>query len=444
MPRKRMVRGEAGVRLTDLITLGALTRCVPPGRVRACLEQTKRTSQRVRDLPAQVMVYYVMALGLYRGEETREVLRLLLEGLKQVLGLAVGVKVASRSAISQARSRLGEAPVKALYEGVVGPIATEQTRGAFYRQWRVVALDGTTLETPDTEANVEGFGRPASEQGQAAWPRLRVVGLVETGTHVLFGAVLGRFSEGEVTLAKPVLKHLRAGMLCLADRAFPGLMLWREAAASGAELVWRVRQKVNLPCEARLADGSYLSHMYGKWERGRGRGECVAVRVIDYEVRDATGKVTSYRLITTILDPEAAPAQELAELYHERWEFETTLDEFKTHLRGARTVLRSQSPEMIRQECYGLLLAHFALRALMHEAALIVDRDPDRLSFIHTVRVVRRSLPRFAALPPSDLDAPASARPERDPGGRRRRTQGAAREAGSQAQTEPLPRPTTL
>lgn len=420
MARTKMVRSqEESLRLGDYFTLGALMKSIPLERVRDSLLRTGRQSQRIRDLPAEMMMYYVVALGLFRAEETREVLRILLQGAKEVLksrGAPV-TRPAGRAGISRARSRLGEQPVRDLYASVVRPIATKDTVGAWYRQWLTIALDGTTLETPDTEANAEAFGRPAASQGESAYPRLRVVGLVETGTHVLFGGAIGDYSTGEITLAREVIEHLRPGMLCLADRYFPGYDLWNQAIGTGAELVWRIRTKIRLPREKELPDGSYLSHMYKRWNRGKPQGEGIPVRVIDYEV---SGSEESYRVVTSILDPEQAPADELATLYHERWEFETALDEFKTHLRGARSVLRSQTPELVRQEVFGVLLAHFALRSVMHDAALASGRDPDRISFIHTVRVVRRNLPRFAALPPSGLDEGIPRAHRGGPGGRSR------------------------
>lgn len=414
MARTKKVRQEAD-RLTDLMNIGVLTTRFPLDQIRTVLKETERESQRERSLPAHVVMYYVIALALYRPQDTREVLRVLQEGLKAILGPEHEVKTAGKPAISQARSRLGMEPLKRLYETVVKPVATPETQGAFYHEWRVVALDGFTLEVPDTEANRGAFARPESPSGgESAYPRLRGVGLVEVGTHVLFGAALGSYATGEVTLAKQVVPHLRPGMLCLADRYFPGYVLWQQAIDTGAELVWRVRENIRLPVEERLPDGSYLSRIYSKWNHGRPQGEGIPVRVVEYEV---LGKEESIRLVTSILDWKAAPADELAALYRERWEFETALDEFKTHLRGARTVLRSQTPELVKQEVYGILLAHFALRGLMHEAALRGGRDPDRVSFTHTVNVVRRTLPRFAALPPSGLETAARSRAGRDPGG---------------------------
>jgi hypothetical protein len=441
MARTGTVRLGEGIRLNDLINLGALTAHVPLTEVHQALAETGRASERQRDLPAHVMVYYVIALALYRPEASREVLRVLLEGLQNVLGLAVPMEPAGKSGISQARTRLGEAPLEQLYRKIVGPIATPETQGAFYRaRWLTVAVDGTTLEVPDTAANREAFGLPYAERGTSAFPRLRVVGLVETGTHVLFGAAQGPYYTGEVTLAQEVLKHLRAGMLCLADRYFYGYALWAQASSTGADLLWRARRGIRLDCEERLPDGSFLSRIYPKRDYlGRGIGEGIAVRVIEYFVTGRSNKPELYRLITTILDPEAAPADELAQLYLERWEFETALDEFKTHLRGASTVLRSLTPELARQEVWGVLLAHSALRGVMHEAALRGKHDPDRISFIHTVRVVRRTLPRFADFSPSAMGKAARSRARRNSAGDSSTPAQPSRQARGEAKAEQVP-----
>jgi hypothetical protein len=315
--------------------------------------------------------------------------------------------VAGKSGISQARSRLGEAPLRRMYEQVVRPIATPATKGAWYRRWQLVSLDGSCLDLADTEENCRAFGRPEASRGESAFPQLRFVALVENGTHVLFGARLGGFADGETTLAHDVLTALRPGLLCLADRQFFGHALWQAAAATGAELLWRVKRNLRLPRETRLADGSYLTTIYPSQKDRRHRTRGVQVRVVEYRLEGLADAEPLYRLVTTILDPAQAPAVDLAALYHERWEIEGALAELKTHLRGARVVLRSKTPELVRQEFWGLLLAHFAVRGLMHEAALRADEDPDRLSFLHAVRVVRRKLPVFAALPPSSQACPA-------------------------------------
>jgi hypothetical protein len=284
---------------------------------------------------------------------------------------------------------------------VVRPIARPTTRGAWYRHWRLVSLDGSTLDVADEAANAAAFGRPGSRRGDRAYPQIRFVSLVENGTHVLFGSQMAGCETGEVPLARAALASLQPGMLCLADRGLFGFALWQDARATGAELLWRIKKNIRLPCAKRLPDGSYLSHLYACEGDRRRKVNGVPVRVIEYCLDGVEGAEPLYRLVTTLLDPDLAPARELAALYHERWEIETALDELKTHLRGARIVLRSKTPDLVRQEFYGLILAHFAIRGLMHEAALQADEDPDRLSFLHAVRVVRRKLAAFGVLPPS-------------------------------------------
>jgi len=337
---------------------------------------------------------------------------------------ADAVKVAGKSGISQARSRLGEMPLRRLYEQVVQPAATRATKGAWYRGWRLVSLDGSTLDVADTAENGVAFGYPGASRGESAFPQLRFVAppmtmpstasqtdrqkaMVENGTHVLFGAKLGRYADSETTLAHDVMPTLWPGMLCLADRYFFGYALWRAATTTGADLLWRVKSNLRLPRATVLADGSYLSMVYPSEKDRRHATNAIQVRVVEYRLEGVADAEPLYRLVTTILDPTVAPAADLAALYHERWEIEGALAELKTQLRRAQVVLRSKTPDLVRQEFWGLLLAHFAVRGLMHEAALRADEDPDRLSFLHAVRVVRRKLPLLAAFPPSGQGRPA-------------------------------------
>jgi hypothetical protein len=397
----------AGSRITDYISLGVIAKFFPVEKIHEVLKQTNRASVRERDLPAHVVIYYVIALALYMRSSYREVLRCLWEGVQWLLDPSAKVKVAGKSGISQARSRLGIEPVKKLYAAIVAPIAEKRTKGAWYRQWRLVSLDGSTLDVADTAENEKAFGRPGASRGSSAFPKIRFVALLESGTHVLWAAHMDQYATGELTLAERVIPALGKGMLCLADRFFPSYKLWSMAAKTGAELLFRTRQKARLDVEKRLADGSYLSRIYASTPDRRNQRNGIVVRVIDYRLNDVPGSEELYRLITTILDPRQAPAQELAALYHERWEIETALDELKTHLRGAQIVLRSKTPELVEQEFLGLLMAHFAIRGLMHEAALKADEDPDRLSFPHSVRVVQRRMIRYSAIPPSAQKSPA-------------------------------------
>jgi len=280
-------------------------------------------------------------------------------------------------------------------------IATSATRGAWYKRWRLVSLDGSTLDVADEEDNERAFGRQPALRGQTAFPQVRFVSLVENGTHVLFGTRMGAYRAWEQALAEETFAFLKKGMLCLADRSFFRYVLWNKARATGADLLWRAKKNHRLPREKGLGDASYLSTIYGSAKDWRHHRNGVAVRVIEYTLEGVPDAEPIYRLLTTILNPKEAPARELAALYHERWEIETALDELKTHLRGARIVLRSKTPDLVRQEFYGLLMAHFAIRGLMHEAALLGNVDPDTLSFLHAVRVIRRKMSRLPSIPPS-------------------------------------------
>ena len=391
----------AGSRITDYISLGVVAKTFPLAKIHGALAATKRDSVRQRDLPGHVTVYYVIALAMYMQSSYREVLRCLLEGIQWLAGPAASINVAGSSGISQARTRLGWEPLRHLHDEVVKPIAVAATKGAWYRSWRLVSMDGSTLDIADEKGNDEAFGRPGASRGKSAYPQIRFVSLVENGTHVLFGSRMADYATSEIALAKTILPSLGKGMLCLADRGFFGFEMWKQAAATGADLLWRVRKNILLPCEKRLPDGSYLSRIYPSPQDQRRQRNGVVVRVIEYRLEGIEGSEPLYRLATTILDHERAPATELAALYHDRWEIETAFDELKTHLRGARIVLRSKTPDLVRQEFYGLLMAHFAIRGLMHEAALESGEDPDRLSFLHAVRVVRRKLAAFGAISPS-------------------------------------------
>jgi hypothetical protein len=434
----------AGVRLTDHISLGVLTAQFPVELVEQVLFATERLSARERDLPAHVMVYYVIALALYAEASTREVLRCVVEGARW-LGDPLTPAMPSKSGISQARSRLGAAPLEALYREVAAPLAGAGTPGAWYRGWRVMSLDGTTLDVGDTTANARAFGRPASPRGAnatGAFPQLRLVGLLENGTHAICAAQLGAYRTSEVTLAASVVPRLTGDMLCLADRGFLGFDLWRHASATGAALLWRASTRFTLPIQARFPDGSYRSEL--RWNDFCTSAERtpIPVRVIEYTLPGSPAAAGAYRLVTTILEPARAPAAELAALYHERWEMETAFDELKTHLRGAHRVLRSKTPELVQQEAWGFLLAHFALRALMHEAALGAlprARDPDTVSFSHALHVTRRTLPHLAGIPPSGPAAPSTGpapRARRSPRGARELQPRPRRPPRGQAQDE--------
>ena len=392
---------SGGLRLSDFFGVGILGKTFPLKSVRDVLAETRKGSVRQRLLPAEITVYYVICLSIYMQVSCQEVLRCLLDGLPW-LGLDMRtVSVAGDSGISQARRRIGTEPLKRLHEMFVRPIAQSATKGAWYRGWRLVSLDGSTQDVADTEANATVFGRPPSSRGASAFPQLRFVSLVENGTHVLFGTKYGPYRTAEDTLAREVICHLCKGMLCMADRGFFSYEMWKLASATESDLLWRVKKNLRLPVLERLADGSYLSKVYPNEKARRHDIAGVIVRVVEYKLRDIPGSDPLYRVITTVLDPAVAPASELAVLYHDRWEIETAFDELKTHLRGRQIVLRSKTPELVQQEFIGLMLAHFAIRGLMHEAALQSKEDPDRFSYVHAVHVVRRKIPQALAFFPS-------------------------------------------
>lgn len=406
MPRPGQVKPVTDARLSDRVSIGLLTRTFPPELVDRVIAETGRGGQRTRLLPPRVMVYFVLAMCLFAGQGYEEVARLLTEGLAWAARWSRPWQVPTTAAISRARVKLGVAPLKLLFEQVVGPLARPVTAGSWYRCWRVLAVDGTTFDVPDTEENSQRFGRPGSGRAaargeRAAFPQVRVVAVAECGTHAITAATLGPCTLAEATLARQLFAGVGKGDLLLADRGFAGLPLWRAACANGADLLWRVRANIVLPVHQELPDGSYLSQIVATADHYR-RADPTMVRVIEYTLDDPgrPSQAAPYRLITTILDHRKAPATELAALYCQRWEIETALDELKTHQRGPAQVLRSRSPEGVEQEIWGHLLVHYAIRSLMHTAANQQRLDPDRLSFTRTLRLARRQVSAQAGFSP--------------------------------------------
>lgn len=392
MPRAGWVRPPTDQRLSDHISVGVLTRVYPPELVDEVVESAGRSEQRHRLLPARVTAYYVLAMALFSHASYEEVMRFLVDGLAWQSGWSQEWRVPTKAAIFQARRRLGPEPLRALYEGTARPLGTTGTQGVWLGGRRLMSLDGTCLDVADTPANDSAFSRPGSGRGEGrgAFPQLRMVGLSEVGTHAIVDAALGPYSSGETTLARGVLRSLAPGMLCLADRNFYSGTLWSEAAATGADLLWRAKSDLTLTREQTFDDGSWLAATGARDARRRGNSH--TVRVIDYALDDpARPGQDRYRLLTTIVDPDDAAAADLAAAYPQRWELETALGELKTHQRGPRTVLRSKQPDGVYQEAYGHLCVHYAIRALMHEAALTAQLDPDRLSFTRSLRVARRT-----------------------------------------------------
>ena len=357
--------------------------------------QAGRRERRQRLLPARVVVYYVLAMALFSDASYEEVMRQLVEGLAWESGWQRRWEVPSKVAIFLARQRLGAEPLELLFGAVASPLAGAATRGAFYRGLRLMSLDGTCLDVADTPENEAAFGRPGSSRraGGGAFPQLRLVALAESGTHAICDAALGPYASSEKELADQLLGGLTEGMLCLADRGIYSFERFQRARQTGAQLLWRVMSHMLLPREQQLADGSYLTRIYKSQKDQRAKRAGQRVRVIEYQLEDAAlgEEEQRYRLITTVLDPDNGPAKELAALYPQRWEIEGMLDELKVHQRGPRAVLRSKHPDGVYQEAYGYLCTHYAIRRLMHDAALHGDLDPDRLSFTRSLRAARRS-----------------------------------------------------
>ena len=378
----------------------------PPDLVDEVIAEVGRTEQRHRSLPARVMAYFSIGMALYSEGSYEDVLSQLTDGLSWASGWREEYSLPSKSAIFQARARLGAEPLKALFARVARPIGTAPTAGeavGWLAGRRLVAVDGTCLDVADTVANEAFFGRPGVNKGErAAFPQARVVALAECGTHAMFAAVVGGLATGEPSMVEELLSRVEPGMLLLADRGVFSYALWRKATGTGADLLWRIRTDHAGPqpeYREDLPDGSWLAVLRRSTGPER-RLPPMPVRVIDYSIDDGRDHPGSYRLFTTILDPAEAPAVALASAYHQRWEIELAFDELKTHQRGPRTVLRSKSPDLVRQEIWGHLCCHYAIRSLMAAAAEHAGHEPDRTSFVAALRIARATIAHAGDFPP--------------------------------------------
>lgn len=387
--------------MSDLVSVGVLIRTFPPAVVDEVIAGAGRKEQRHRSLPARTMAYFAVGMALHSEGSYEDVLGLLTDGLSWAEPDTEPVRLPSKSAISQARERLGSEPLKALFARVAQPLATGDTPGSFLAGRRMVAIDGTTFDVADSVSNDEFFARPGVMKGErSAFPQARVVAVAECGTHAIFDAEIGPYSTSEVALSKPLIDRLEPGMVLLADRGFGGFALWQQAKATGADLLWRAKANVKPRHLETFDDGSWLAEL--RANNAKLNTEATVVRVIEYRVDDGRGSDAGpFRLFTTLVDPEEVTATELAVAYAERWEIESAFDELKTHQRGARTVLRSKSPDTVLQEIWGHLCCHYAIRTLMWEAADHARVDPDRVSFVAALRIVRRSLSAARDFSPS-------------------------------------------
>lgn len=406
MPLHGMLRDveEAREHLGDQPVLEAVRLAIPDGAIDAVIATAGAQEQRRRLLPARLVAMLVLALGLWAREGLVDVLKNLVDGLREhepERWRAWHPPV--KSALSQARRRLGPRPLFLLFRQLAGPVAPDGLPGAFLGGVRLMAIDGTTLDLPDTPANARAFGRPSTTlkdgtERPGPFPQVKLAWLVEVGTHVVCDLLLRPGATSEVPLAHRLLRSVEAGMLVLWDRGLHSYALVRATRARGAHVLGRVSKAVGLPPEEVLSDGSFLTTLYPSTDARRQGVDGLPIRVIEYTIDDPARPRPDerYRLVTTLLDPVQAPATTLALAYHERWEVESTLDEFKVHQLDRRPAphLRSRHPREVVQELYGLVLTHRAIRCLMTEAAVRADLDPDRLSFTGTLRLLRRTVPR--------------------------------------------------
>lgn len=400
---QQVVRDEDG--LEGRISIGLLARAFPRASVEAVVEASGTRQRRMRMLPSWLVVYYVLALALFMDMGGGRVMRRL-AGTLSWAAVGVTVVVPSEEALSRARARLGPAPLRLLFEAAAGPLATAGTPGGFWRGRRVLSVDGTTLDAQDTAANWQRFGGPgtASVSGRAVpggFPKVRVVAVAECGTRALVAARLGGYATSEKALTLQLLPVLGPGMLVLADRNFPGYDLWGQAAGTGADLLWRASSAFTLPVRTVLADGTYLSQLAPGKDRARAGAKPITVRVVEYHLLAADGSAgETFALLTTLADPDTAPAAELAELYHRRWQIENAFAALKSQLKGDGVVLRSKTPGGVEQELWALLCVYHAIREVICAAADLTERDPLRLSFVDALDAVRGPVGDPAAFPP--------------------------------------------
>lgn len=374
----------------------ALDKAIPASAIQQALEKTQTQGKRQRCMTGRVTVLQILAMCLWPSVSMRDCLRNLIEGCRQELRKSQE-RVPVRSAITAARKRLGVAPLRELLRLVAHPLATQKTKGAFYKDMRLVAFDGTTLDVPDTEENHRVFGRPGSNRGTSAFPQVRLLWLMEVATRAVLDFVTVPYCIGEKTAIPKLFRNLKDGMLVLWDRGFHSYPLWKALRATGAHLLARAQIPPIFKPIKILPDGSFLANIYPNSKCRNKNRHAILIRVIEYTITDPTrvGCRQKHRLITSLLDPVLYPAKELICLYHERWEIEIGLDEIKVHQNDNRPVLRSKTPRGVIQEVHGIMLVHFALCYLRHESALTKDIDPDRISFVHTIHVLQRAIPSF-------------------------------------------------
>jgi hypothetical protein len=386
--------------LKDFASASVLAIACPRLLVERVLEETGKNSIRERLLPATFVVYYILALSLWREYPLEDVYRLIINAMNMTSNSIQKSPIITKGSISNARTRLGPDVMRILADTILTPIATPDQQCAWYNNLRVMAVDGTIFDLPDTKPVANYFGYPGSSTGESAFPQARVLSLIETGTHAITGAEIGPYRTSEQKLAEILLpKKLMPDMLLLADRNFYGYHLWN-ICSQKCNLLWRIKSNLILPVNKRLPDGSFLSYVLDS--NNRSKCQPIPVRVIEYTLKGSDEPQQIYRLITTLLNHKNAPAKELACLYHERWEIENSLNEIKGSLKGYSTQIRSKNPLLVIQELWGLILVHFSIRYSMNQAALLNPIDTDELSFKKTLTILKLNMPQLAASPPCE------------------------------------------
>jgi hypothetical protein len=389
-------------RFCEAVTMDTITRVVPAATIAAAVEEIGVRERRVRKLTAQMTILVLIGMGLYKDLSMQAVLQKLVKGVR-LLWPDWEYQLANASALTQRRYQVGVRVMALLFRRVCQPLAQPHTRGAFLFGLRLVALDGTKDDVPDTPENARVFGRHKGPSGSSAYPKVLTVLLSECGTHAVVDADFAPCYGSERDLGRRLLRSIGAGMLLTFDRGFYNFDLIVGAGQRGAQVLGRLAAGVRPKPIQPLPDGSYLADICPREAPRRKRGERVRVRVIEYTFTDPQrpGYKQLHRLFTTLLDPQRYPALDLVCAYHERWEVELVIDELQVHQRLANQPLRSLKPRGVIQELYALLIAHYIVRAYMHEAALEAAVDPDRLSFVGALRIVQDALIEFQLADPA-------------------------------------------
>jgi len=384
---------DGGRGLADQAAIGVLTRTFPVELVDRIIDQYWRREQRTRALPTRLVFYFTLVLCLFPQESYRSAMKILMSAFGRGTR---GYRVPTTGSIGDARRRLGSGPMETAVRAVMAPRARPETQGAWYRDWLLTAVDGSTFTVPDTEDNEREFGRPGSGRGEGktAYPQIQAACLIELGTHAVFDARMDGYAAAETMLIEEMFGSLRPGMLVMADRHIYSFSRWEKAVDTGADLLWRVTANLTLLPVEHLADGSYIAEVIPPKKSGR---TSFRLRVVEYRLPWSD---ELYRLVTTILDPVRVPAKDLAILYHERWDVEGFLKQIKSVQLNHEKIFRSKSPDGVRQEFWAHLAVHYATICVQVDAADHVNLDPDRISHKNTVRIIRSRVWRPESFPP--------------------------------------------